>query len=63
MIVGRAIIIQRAIEKRNYESMYKTDTKIRATTFAIANLKDNNYMGSNREKSSNRGKINNLIAH
>ena len=35
--------------------MYKTDTKnggirLRATTFAIAKLKGNNYMGSNREK-------------
>ena len=45
MIVVRAIIIQGAIEKRNYESMYKTDTKIRATTFAIANLKEQQLYG------------------
>ena len=39
VIVGRLITIQGAIEKRNYELIYKTDTKIRATTLAIANLR------------------------
>ena len=44
MIVGRAITIWRAIQKRTNESMFKTDTKyeakrLRATVFAIAKLK------------------------
>ena len=43
-IVGRAINIWEAIQKRSYEPIYKTHTKIeaknlRATTFAIAKLK------------------------
>ena len=44
-IVGIAITIQRAIEKRSHESMCKTDTKgeakrLRTTTFALAKLKE-----------------------
>ena len=42
-IVGRAITIWEAIQKRSHEPIYKTNTKIeakglRATTFAIAKL-------------------------
>ena len=44
VIVGRAITIPRAIQKRSYKSMYKTDAKreakrLRATTFAFAKSK------------------------
>ena len=43
-IVGRAITIREAIQKRSQVSIYKTDTKnvaksLGATTFAIAKLK------------------------
>ena len=44
-IVGRAITIWEAIQKRGHEPFYKTHTKIeakrlRATTFAIAKLEE-----------------------
>ena len=44
-IVGRAITIWKAIQKNRHERIYKTNTKIeakilRATTFAIAKLKE-----------------------
>ena len=44
-IVGRAITIWEAIQKRSYEPIYKTHTKIeakrlRATIFAIAKLEE-----------------------
>ena len=44
-IVGRAITIWEAIQKRSHEPIYKTYTKIeakrlRATTFAIAKLEE-----------------------
>jgi hypothetical protein len=45
IIVGRAITIWEAIQKRSHEPIYKTPTKIeakrlRATTFAIAMLEE-----------------------
>jgi hypothetical protein len=44
-IVGRAITIWEAIQKRSHEPIYKTHTKIeakrlRATTLAIAKLEE-----------------------
>ena len=44
-IVGRAITIWEAIQRRSHEQIYKIHTKIkakrlRATTFAIAKLKE-----------------------
>ena len=44
-IVGRAITIWEAIQKRSYEPIYKTHTKIeakrlRVTTFALAKLEE-----------------------
>ena len=44
-IVGRAITIGEAIHKKRHEPIYNTHTKIeamklRATTFAIANLEE-----------------------
>ena len=44
-IVGRAITIWEAIQKRGHEPFYKTHTKnevkrLRATTFAIAKLEE-----------------------
>jgi hypothetical protein len=44
-IVGRAITIWEAIQKRSHESIYKTHKKVeakrlRATTFAIAKLEE-----------------------
>ena len=50
-------IIERAIEKRSYESMYKTILKneakrLRATTLLLQSWKGDNPKGSNREKSN-----------
>ena len=56
-IVGRAISIWEAIEKRSHEPIYKIYTKneakgLRATTLLSQSWKSDNKMGSNREKSN-----------
>ena len=53
-IVGRAITIQEAIQKRSYEPINKTITKyqtkrIIATISNNVKLEDNNYMEGDRE--------------
>ena len=45
LIVGSVITIQRAIQKRSYDNIYKPDTKneakrLRATIFAITELEE-----------------------
>ena len=48
-------IVERAIQKRSYETMYKTDIKneakrLRATTFAVAKRKERKLYGEQQRK-------------
>ena len=55
-IVGRAITVWEAIQKRSYEPIYKIYTKIakglRATTLLSQSWKSDNFIESKREKSN-----------